>query len=78
MFNMNEFEREYRDFINQLRDRKNDTSIPIQIPEAKKSVESNNVNERYSKILKLRKDIADGKIVKVYVSDGKFVWKRIK
>jgi len=78
MFNMNEFEREYRDFINQLKDRKNDTSIPIQIPEAKKSVESNNVNERYSKILKLRKDIADGKIVKVYVSENKFVWKRIK
>ena len=36
------------------------------------------INERYSKILKLRKDIADGKIVKVYVSENKFVWKRIK
>jgi uncharacterized protein (UPF0248 family) len=77
MFDMNEFEREYRDFINQLRNRKNDTSITIQIPEAKKSVKSNSINERYSRIIKLRKDIADGRIVKVHVSDGKFVWKRI-
>ena len=38
-----------------------------------KSIVSNGINERYSKILKLRKDIADGKIVKVYVSENKFV-----
>ena len=77
MFDINEFEREYRDFINQLRDRKNDNSIPIKIPETK-FVESNNINERYSKIMQLRKDIANGKIVKVYTGDGKFVWKRIR
>ena len=77
MFDMNEFEREYRDFINQLRERKTDKSIPIKISEAK-IVKPNNINERYSKIMQLRKDIANGKIIKVYVGDGKFVWKRIK
>lgn len=41
-------------------------------------ITSNNMNERYSKIMQLRKDIANGKIIKVYVGDGKFVWKRIK
>ena len=77
MFDMNEFEREYRGFINQLRERKTDKSIPIKISEAKiEKLES--TNERYSKIMRLRKDIANGKIVKVYVGDGKFVWKRIK
>ena len=77
MFDMNEFEREYRGFINQLRERKTDKSIPIKISEAK-IVKPNNINERYSKIMQLRKDIANGKIIKVYVGDGKFVWKRIK
>ena len=77
MFNMNEFEREYRDFINQLRDRKNDNSIPIKIPEAK-TVKSNDINERYQKIMQLRKDIADGKVIKVHTVDGKFVWKRVR
>lgn len=77
MFDMNEFEREYRGFINQLRERKTDKSIPIKISEAK-IVKPNNMNERYSKIMQLRKDIANGKIIKVYVGDGKFVWKRIK
>lgn len=38
----------------------------------------NNINEKYSKIMQLRKDIANGKIIKVYFGDGKFVWKRIK
>ena len=77
MFDMNEFEREYRDFINQLRNEKNENSIPIKISEAKiEKLES--TNERYSKIMRLRKDIANGKIVKVYVGDGKFVWKRIR
>ena len=77
MFDMNEFEREYRGFINQLRERKTDKSIPIKISEAKiEKLES--TNERYSKIMRLRKDIANGKIVKVYVGDGKFVWKRIR
>lgn len=46
--------------------------------EEMKSIVLNGINERYSRIIKLRKDIADGKIVKVHVSDGKFVWKRIK
>ena len=77
MFDMNEFEREYRGFINQLRERKTDKSIPIKISEAK-IVKPNNMNERYSKIMQLRKDIAKKKIIKVYVGDGKFVWKRIK
>jgi hypothetical protein len=77
MFDINEFEREYRDFINQLRYRKNDKSIPIKIPE-EKNVKQDTINERYSKIMQLRKDIANGKIVKVYTGDGKFVWKRIK
>ena len=77
MFDMNEFEKEYRGFINQLRERKTDKSIPIKISEAK-IVKPNNMNERYSKIMQLRKDIANGKIIKVYVGDGKFVWKRIK
>ena len=77
MFDMNEFEREYRGFINQLRERKTDKSIPIKISEAK-IVKPNNINERYSKIMQLRKDIANGKIIKVYVGVGKFVWKRIK
>ena len=77
MFDMNEFEREYRGFINQLRERKTDKSIPIKISEAK-IVKPNNINERYSKIMQLRKDIANGKIIKVYVGDGKFVWKRIR
>ena len=77
MFDMNEFEREYRGFINQLRERKTDKSIPIKISEAK-IVKPNNMNERYSKIMQLRKDIANGKIIKVYDGDGKFVWKRIK
>ena len=77
VFDMNEFEREYRGFINQLRERKTDKSIPIKISEAK-IVKPNNINERYSKIMQLRKDIANGKIIKVYVGDGKFVWKRIK
>ena len=36
------------------------------------------VKSKYDRIIQLRKDIADGKIVKVHVSDGKFVWKRIK
>lgn len=76
MFDMNEFEKEYRDFINQLRDRKNDNSIPIKMSEAK-NVKQDTINERYSKIMKLRKDIANGKIIKVYTGDGKFVWKRI-
>ena len=77
VFDMNEFEREYRGFINQLRERKTDKSIPIKISEAKiEKLES--TNERYSKIMRLRKDIANGKIVKVYVGDGKFVWKRIR
>ena len=77
MFDMNEFEREYRGFINQLRERKTDKSIPIKISEAK-IVKPESINERYSKIMRLRKDIANGKIVKVYVGDGKFVWKRIR
>ena len=77
MFDMNEFEREYRGFINQLRERKTDKSIPIKISEAK-IVKPESTNERYSKIMQLRKDIANGKIIKVYVGDGKFVWKRIK
>ena len=77
MFDVNELEREYRGFINQLRERKTDKSIPIKISEAK-IVKPNNINERYSKIMRLRKDIANGKIVKVYVGDGKFVWKRIR
>ena len=77
VFDMNEFEKEYRGFINQLRERKTDKSIPIKISEAK-IVKPNNINERYSKIMQLRKDIANGKIIKVYVGDGKFVWKRIK
>ena len=77
MFDVNELEREYRDFINQLRNEKNENSIPIKISEAKiEKLES--TNERYSKIMRLRKDIANGKIVKVYVGDGKFVWKRIR
>ena len=74
---MNKFEREYRGFINQLRNEKNENSIPIKISEAK-IVKPNNINERYSKIMQLRKDIANGKIVKVCVGDGKFVWKRIR
>ncbi len=41
-------------------------------------ITSNNINERYSKIMQLRKDIANGKIIKVCLGDGKFVWKRIK
>ena len=77
MFDMNEFEREYRGFINQLRERKTDKSIPIKISEVK-IVKPESINERYSKIMRLRKDIANGKIVKVYVGDGKFVWKRIR
>ena len=77
VFDMNKFEREYRDFINQLRNEKNENSIPIKISEAK-IVKPNNINERYSKIMQLRKDIANGKIVKVCVGDGKFVWKRIR
>ena len=77
MFNMNEFEREYRDFINQLRNRKNDNCIPIQMPEAK-TVKPNDINERYSKIIQLRKDIMEGKIIKKPTVDGKFVWKRVK
>ena len=77
MFDMNEFEREYRDFINQLRNGKNENSIPIKISEAK-IVKPESINEKYSKIMQLRKDIANGKIIKVYVGDGKFVWKRIK
>ena len=77
VFDINEFEKEYRDFINQLRNEKNENSIPIKISEAKiEKLES--TNERYSKIMRLRKDIANGKIVKVYVGDGKFVWKRIR
>ena len=77
MFDVNELEREYRDFINQLRNEKNENSIPIKISEAK-IVKPESMNERYSKIMRLRKDIANGKIVKVYVGDGKFVWKRIR
>jgi glycosyltransferase involved in cell wall biosynthesis len=46
--------------------------------EEKNTIVRENINERYSKIMKLRKDIANGKIVKVYTGDGKFVWKRIK
>lgn len=38
----------------------------------------NNIKEKYSKIMQLRKDIANGKIIKVYTGDGKFVWKRIR
>ena len=77
VFDMNKFEREYRGFINQLRNEKNENSIPIKISEAK-IVKPNNINERYSKIMQLRKDIANGKIIKVCVGDGKFVWKRIR
>ena len=77
VFDMNKFEREYRGFINQLRNEKNENSIPIKISEAK-IVKPESINERYSKIMQLRKDIANGKIIKVYVGDGKFVWKRIK
>lgn len=77
MFDINEFEREYRDFINQLRDKKNDKSIPIKMSEAK-NVKQDTIKEKYSKIMKLRKDIANGKIIKVYTGDGKFVWKRIR
>ena len=77
VFDINEFEKEYGGFINQLRERKTDKSIPIKISEAK-IVKLESTNERYSKIMRLRKDIANGKIVKVYVGDGKFVWKRIR
>lgn len=77
MFYMNEFEREYSDFINQLRDRKNDNSIPIKIPEVK-IVEQNNMNKRLSKIMQLRKDIKEGKIFTIYDGNGKFVWKKIR
>lgn len=34
--------------------------------------------EKYNKIMQLRKDIANGKVVKIKVGEGKFVWKRIK
>lgn len=77
MFDMNEFEKEYRDFINQLRDRKNDNSIPIEIPEVK-NVEQNNMDKRLSKIMQLRKDIKEGKIFSIYDGNGKFVWKKIR
>lgn len=77
MFDMNEFEKEYRDFINQLRDRKNDNSIPIEIPEVK-NVEQNNMNKKLSKIMQLRKDIKEGKMFTVYDGNGKFVWKKIR
>lgn len=43
-----------------------------------RTIKPESINERYSKIIQLRKDIANGKIIKVYVGDGKFVWKRIK
>ncbi len=46
--------------------------------EIMKPIISNNINERYSKIMQLRKDIANGKIIKVHTGDGKFVWKRIR
>ena len=42
MFDVNELEREYRGFINQLRERKTDKSIPIKISEAK--IEETNKN----------------------------------
>lgn len=77
MFDMNKFEKEYRDFINQLRDRKNDNSIPIEIPEVK-NVEQNNMNKKLSKIMQLRKDIKEGKMFTVYDGNGKFVWKKIR
>ena len=77
MFDVNELEKEYRDFINQLRNEKNENFIPIKISEAK-IVKPESINEKYSKIMQLRKDIANGKIIKVYVGDGKFVWKRIR
>ena len=77
MFDINEFEKEYRGFINQLRNEKNENSIPIKISEAK-IVKLESTNERYSKIMRLRKDIANGKIIKGCLGDGKFVWKRIK
>ena len=42
MFDVNELEREYRGFINQLRNEKNENSIPIKISEAK--IEETNKN----------------------------------
>lgn len=53
-----------------------DTNIIQEIVPITNKVE--NINERYSKIMKLRKDIADGKVIKVHTVDGKFVWKRVR
>ncbi len=44
MFDVNELEREYRGFINQLRNGKNENSIPIKISETK--IEETNKNIR--------------------------------
>jgi hypothetical protein len=36
------------------------------------------INERYEKIMQFRKDIANGKVVKVHTVDGNFFWKRVR
>ena len=59
----------------------NDAVKPITTEEENtivRATKPESINERYSKIMQLRKDIANGKIIKVYVGDGKFVWKRIR
>lgn len=36
------------------------------------------INQKYQKIIQLRKDIAEGRVVKTPIGNGKFAWKRVK
>lgn len=75
------FGRELKDMFSFFNEEKRETykeEIIIQEEEKKqKSVSFEDIQkQRYERILRIRKDILDGRIVKVYDENGKFVWKK--
>lgn len=83
MFDMDEFEREYREFILELKRKKyGDDYVeepePEPVKEEDKPKRNDTTEDKYNKIMQLRRDIQSGKVVMVSNGSGKFVWKKIK
>ena len=82
MFDMDKFEIEYRRFILDLKRRKyGEEAVKKDMEELEKfedeTTKKQSINQKYQKIIQLRKDIAEGRVVKTPIGNGKFAWKRV-
>lgn len=83
-FNVNTFEKEYQKFILELKRKKyGDDYVDKLIKKQKqqkekKEKEKEKKKKRDQKISQLRKDMRDGKLIKVYLGNGQFGWKKVK